>query len=93
MVPCKASPLETREKRKSGKAENVQASAHPVITVPLLHGVRVEDADDGAGLCLPELSVHVVEEQQGHEHLQVVHVIQLPDAEGFALQGGRYNMV
>lgn len=63
-------------------------SAHPVITVLLLHWVRVEDANDSAGLRLPQLPVHVVEEQQGHKHLQVVQVIQLPDAEGFALQGG-----
>lgn len=69
-----------------------QASAHPVVTVLLLHRVRVENADDGAGLRLPQLSVHVVEEQQGHKHLQVVQVIQLPDAEGFALQGGMSTM-
>lgn len=64
------------------------AGAHPVVSVLLLHGVWVEESDDAAGLRLPVLFVDVPEQQQGHKHLQVVEVAQLPDAECFALQGG-----
>lgn len=65
-----------------------KVSAHPVIAVLLLHGVWVEESDDGARVRLPKLPVNLTEQQQGDEHLQVVEVVQLPDAEGFALQRG-----
>lgn len=63
-------------------------STHPVISVSLLHGVWVEEADDGARLGLPVLFMDLAEQEQRHKHFQVMEVVQLPDAEGFALQRG-----
>lgn len=63
-------------------------TTHPVVSVFLLHGVWVEEADDCARLRLPVLLVDLTEQQQRHKHLQVVEVVQLPDAEGFSLQSG-----
>lgn len=59
---------------------------HPVISLFLLHGVWVEESDDGARLCLPVLFVNFTEQEQRHKHFQVMEVVQFPDAEGFALQ-------
>lgn len=60
-------------------------STHPVISILLLHGVCVEEADDCAKLCLPVLFMNVTKQEQRHKHVQVMEVIQLPDAEGFPL--------
>lgn len=60
-------------------------STHPVISILLLHGVCVEEADDRAELRLPVLFMNVAKQEQRHKHVQVMEVIQLPDAEGFPL--------
>lgn len=64
-------------------------STHPVVSIFLLHGVRVEESENGAGLRFPVLFVDFTEQQQRHKHIQVVEVTQLPDAEGFPLQRER----
>ena len=60
---------------------------HPVVAVPLLHQVGVEDSDDGAHLRLPVLLVFVPEQHQRHAHLQVVEVAERPCAERVSLDG------
>lgn len=60
-------------------------STHPVVAILLLHGVCVEEADDCAKLRLPVLFMNVAKQEQRHKHVQVMEVIQLPDAEGFPL--------
>lgn len=65
---------------------NQLASTHPVISIFLLHGVGVEEADDRAKFRLPVLFMNVTEQEQRHKHFQVMEVIQLPDAEGCPLQ-------
>lgn len=62
------------------------ASTHPIISIFLLHGVGVEEADDGAKFCLPVLFMNVTKQEQRDKHVQVMKVIQLPDAESFPLQ-------
>lgn len=73
-----ASPLESGVKNKDLTicVHGVfKVSAHPVISVLLLHGVWVEESDDGARVRLPKLSVNLAEQQQGDKHLQVVEVV------------------
>ena len=60
---------------------------YPVVAVPLLHQVGVEDSDDGAHLRLPVLLVFVPEQHQRHAHLQVVEVAERPCAERVSLDG------
>ena len=59
--------------------------AHPVVAVPLLHQVGVEDPDDRAHLRLPVLLVFVPEQHQSHAHLQVMQVAERPGAERVSL--------
>lgn len=65
---------------------NQPASTHPVISIFLLHGVGVEEADDRAKFRLPVLFINITEQEQRDKHFQVMEVIQLPYAEGFPLQ-------
>lgn len=69
---------------------HVRLSTHPVISIFLLHGVRVEESDDGARVRLPVLFVDFAKQKQGYKHFQVVEVVQFPDAEGSTLQIERY---
>lgn len=61
-------------------------SAHPIISVFLLHGVWVEESDDGAGLSFPVFFVNFTKQQQRDEDFQVMEVVEFPDAKGLALQ-------
>lgn len=70
---------------------NQPASTHPVISIFLLHGVGVEEANDRAKFRLPVLFMHVTKQEQRDKHVQVMEVIQLPDAEGFPLQEALQN--
>lgn len=65
---------------------NQPASTHPIISIFLLHGVGVEEADDRAKFRLPVFFMYVTEQEQRDKHVQVMEVIQLPDAEGFPLK-------
>lgn len=70
---------------------NQPASTHPVISIFLLHGVGIEEADERANVRLPVLFMNVTEQEQRDKHVQVMEVIQLPDAEGFPLQEALQN--
>lgn len=73
------------DKRPQATFVTQPVSSHPIISVLLLHGVCVEEADDGAKLRLPVLFMNITKQQQRDKHVQVMEVIQLPDAEGFPL--------
>ena len=62
------------------------AFTHSIIAIFLFHGVWIEDADHGARLSFPVFLVHLSKQQKGHIHIQVMEVIQLPNAEGLALE-------